>query len=515
MTTTLIPILGDQLTPDISSLDGADPDTSVVLMMEVADETTYVSHHKAKIAFILSAMRHHAARLRQLGWTVEYVKLDDPDNSGSFTGEVARAVERHSPDRIVVTEAGEWRVAAMLDQWETRFEAEVEIRPDTRFIATHADFDDWAEGRSQLRMEYFYREMRRKTGLLMDGDKPEGDKWNYDKANRKPPPGGTLDMPRPIEFQPDDVTREVIDMVAKRFADHPGSLDSFHFAVTHEEAMRAKRQFLDHALPCFGDYQDAMLTGEPFLWHSILSPYINCGLLDPLDLCRDVAERYADGKVPLNSAEGFIRQIIGWREYVRGIYWREGPDYVARNFLNAKRDLPGVYWTGDTDMHCLSQAIGQTLDHAYAHHIQRLMITGNFALLIGADPKQVHEWYLEVYADAYEWVELPNTLGMTQFGDGGLLASKPYASSGSYIDRMSDYCTHCRYDVKQRTGEDACPFNALYWDFLARNEDKLGDNRRLSMPYRSWEKMDADTKRSLRASARAFLDRLDGASGAD
>ena len=332
MTTTLIPILGDQLTPDISSLDGADPETSVVLMMEVADETRYVRHHKAKIAFILSAMRHHADRLRDLGWSVDYVKLDDPENSGSFTGEIARAVERHSPDRIVVTEGGEWRVAAMLDHWETRFDAEVEIRPDTRFIATHAEFDDWAEGRDQLRMEYFYREMRRKTGLLMDGDKPEGGNWNYDKANRKPPPGGTLDMPRPIRFRPDDVTREVLDMVAERFADHPGSLDEFHFAVSHEEAMRAKRQFLDHGLACFGDYQDAMLTGEPFLWHSILSPYLNSGLLDPLDLCREVEERYRAGKVPLNSAEGFIRQIIGWREYVRGIYWREGPDYVTRNF---------------------------------------------------------------------------------------------------------------------------------------------------------------------------------------
>ncbi|GGO92516.1 cryptochrome/photolyase family protein [Stakelama pacifica] len=509
MVGTLIPILGDQLSPDISSLSDADPADTVVLMMEVAEETGYVRHHKAKLAYVLSAMRHHADRLRDLGWRVDYIRLDDPDNSGSFTGEVARAVERHSPDRIIVTEAGEWRVAAMLGAWDTRFEAEVDIRPDTRFLASHAEFDEWAEGRKQLRMEFFYREMRRKTGLLMDGDKPAGGEWNYDKQNRKAPPSGTLDMPRPIRFQPDDITREVLDLVAARFADHPGSLDHFHFAVSHEEAMRQKRNFLDHALPCFGDYQDAMLTGEPFLWHSLLSPYLNSGLLDPLDLCRDVAERYAQGKVPLNAAEGFIRQIIGWREYVRGIYWREGPDYGDRNFLNATRDLPAFYWTGETDMHCLAQSIGQTLDHGYAHHIQRLMITGNFALLIGADPAQVHRWYLEIYADAYEWVELPNTLGMSQFGDGGLLASKPYASSGSYIDRMSDYCEACRYDVKQRTGADACPFNALYWDFLARNQDRLGDNRRLAMPYRSWEKMDADVKRSLRASARAFLDRLD------
>ncbi len=240
-----------------------------------------------------------------------------------------------------------------------------------------------------------------------------------------------------------------------------------------------------------------MLTGEPFLWHSILSPYINSGLLDPLDLCREVEVRYRAGKVPLNAAEGFIRQIIGWREYVRGIYWLAGPDYVERNELNAKRDLPSFYWTGETDMHCLSQAIGQTLEYAYAHHIQRLMITGNFALLAGIDPKQVHEWYLAVYADAYEWVELPNTLGMSQFADGGMLASKPYAASGAYINRMSDYCGKCRFDVKQRTGPDACPFNALYWDFIARNEKKLRGNPRMAMPYKNWERMAEGDKIAL------------------
>ncbi|MGN6277094.1 MAG: cryptochrome/photolyase family protein [Sphingomonas sp.] len=506
--TILIPILGDQLTPAITSLNGIDPAEAVVLMMEVAEETTYVRHHKKKLAFILAAMRHHATRLRDLGWTIDYVVLNDPDNAGSFTGELARAIDRHAPDRIIVTEAGEWRVAAMLESWETLFGLPVEIRADTRFIASHAAFDAWAEGRKQLRMEYFYREMRRETGLLMEDGKPAGGQWNYDSDNRKPAERDLL-MPRPIAFRPDETTRAVIDLVATRFADHPGSLDDFDFAVTHEEAMRQQRQFLKDALPRFGDYQDAMLTDEPFLWHSILSPYINTGLLDPLDLCRKVAERWRDGDVPLNAAEGFIRQIIGWREYVRGIYWREGPDYARRNFLGAKRDLPAFYWTGETDMHCLSQAIGQTLERAYAHHIQRLMITGNFALLIGADPHQVHEWYLEVYADAYEWVELPNTLGMSQFGDGGLLGSKPYAASGAYISRMSDYCRRCRYDVRQRTGDDACPFNALYWDFLARNQGKLGDNPRLAMPYRSWERMADADQRALRASARAFLDRLD------
>jgi deoxyribodipyrimidine photolyase-related protein len=506
----LIPVLGDQLTPDIASLRGADPADSVVLMMEVADETTYVKHHKAKIAFILSAMRHHAERLRALGWTVDYVRLDDPGNEGSFTAEVARAVDRHKARAIHVTQAGEWRVRAMLEAWETRLGIPVTLHEDDRFLCSHAEFDTWAAARRQLRMEYFYRDMRRKTGLLMTAEgEPEGGQWNFDADNRKPPPQRDLLMPRPIRFRPDAITQDVLAMVADRFAGHIGSLDHFHFAATREEALRQQKRFLDEALPRFGDYQDAMLTDEPFLWHSILSPYINIGLLDPLDLCRAVEARYRAGKAPLNCAEGFIRQIIGWREYVRGIYWHEGPDYGRRNALGATRDLPGFYWSGETDMRCLAQAIGQTIDHGYAHHIQRLMITGNFALLAGIDPHQVHVWYLEVYADAYEWVELPNTLGMALFADGGLLGSKPYAAGGAYINRMSDYCGRCRYNVKKRVGEDACPFNALYWDFLARNARRLARNPRLAMPYRNWARMDEADKAAIRDRAANFLDNLE------
>ncbi len=506
----LIPILGDQLSMDISSLDGQNPDDCILLMMEVEDETTYVRHHKAKIAYILSAMRHHAKALAERGWSVDYVKLADPDNRGSFSGEIARALERHRIDRIRITEAGEWRVMAMIENWEDQFAIPVSICPDRRFIATHQDFTNWADGKKQLRMEYFYREMRRTTGILIDRDgKPEGGKWNYDSANRKPA-RGDLSIPQPIRFRPDAITEQVLTMVAEEFSGHPGSLEQFHFAVTHEEAMRQKRKFLDEALPRFGDYQDALLSGEPFLWHSILSPYINSGLLDPLDLCHEVEQRYRDGDVPLNAAEGFIRQIIGWREYIRGIYWREGPEYVERNFLKAKRPLPEFYYSGETDMHCLSEAIGQTLDLAYAHHIQRLMITGNFALIAGLDPQAVHQWYLEVYADAYEWVELPNTLGMSQFADGGIIASKPYASSGNYIHKMSDYCQKCHYDVTKRVGENACPFNALYWDFLDRNQNRLADNNRLAMPYRTWGKMDSQTRDDIRRQAKSFLDQLQG-----
>ena len=509
---TLVPVLGDQLTPTLSSLRHADPAETVVLMMEVADETTYVRHHKQKIAYILSAMRHHAAALARAGWTVEYVRLDDPDNAGSFTGEIARAVARHAPERIVVTEAGEWRVAAMLDSWETIFGIPVAIRADDRFVATHAEFDAWASERKQLTMEFFYRDMRRKTGLLMDGNTPVGDRWNFDKENRKPAKAD-LFMPQPHAFGPDMITKEVLALVAERFADHPGTLDGFAYAVTAEDAEKQAAYFMAKALQQFGDYEDAMLTGERYLWHSILSPYINSGLLDPLDLCRRAEAEYRAGRAPLNSVEGYIRQIIGWREYMRGIYWREGPDYVTRNFLRHTRKLPGWYWTGETDMHCLKEAIGQTLDTAHAHHIQRLMVTGNFALLIGADPAEVHRWYLEVYIDAYEWVELPNTLGMSQFGDGGLLGSKPYISSGAYIDRMSDYCGNCRYDVKKRVGEDACPYNALYWDFLARHENKLGGNQRLRMPYATWKKQNAQSRNETRAQAKTFLLALDNDGG--
>ena len=505
---TLVPILGDQLTATISSLRGARHADTIVLMMEVAEETGYVRHHQQKLAYVLSTMRHHAAHLAALGWSVDYVRLDDPENSGSFTGEVARAIERHAPDRIVVTEAGEWRVAAMLDSWATVFGLSVDIRPDRRFIAGHADFEAWAAGRKALTMEYFYRDMRRRTGLLMDGDEPVEGRWNFDKENRKPAKRDLL-MPRPHRFAPDDITREVLTLVADRFGDHPGSLDEFAWGVTRDDAVAQADIFFAHALAEFGPYEDAMLTGERHLWHSILSPYVNSGLLDPLDLCRRAEAEYRAGRAPINSVEGFVRQIIGWREFMRGIYWREGPDYAARNFLGHDRELPAFYWTGETDMHCLAEAIGQTLATAHAHHIQRLMVTGNFALLIGADPAAVHRWYLEIYVDAYEWVELPNTLGMSQFGDGGLVGTKPYISSGAYIDRMSDYCGRCRYDVKQRIGENACPFNALYWDFLARHEEKLGDNPRLALPYRNWHRQPAAAQQETRAQARSFLERLD------
>ena len=508
MTRHLILILGDQLSPTLSSLKDADPQTDRILMAEVREEATYVKHHKKKIAFLFSAMRHFADELTEQGWRVDYRLYTDPKNSGSLAGEVQTAVQAFSPRKIIVTEPGEWRLKTTMLGWKDTLNIPVEIREDTRFLCSHERFQNWAAGRKQLRMEYFYREMRKSTGLLMNGDQPEGGKWNYDADNRKPAKAD-LFMPRPFRVKPNKKTKQVIDLVAGHFEDHFGDLEPFWFGITSQDANKALDHFIEGALPNFGDYQDAMLEGEKFLYHSVISLYINAGLLDPLEACRRVEAAYRDGRAPLNAAEGFIRQIIGWREYVRGIYWLKMPEYRDQNALGATRALPEFYWTGETEMACLRAAITQTKEEAYAHHIQRLMVTGNFAMLVGVDPKEVHEWYLAVYADAYEWVELPNTLGMSQFGDGGVLASKPYASSGAYINRMSNHCKHCTYDVKKKTGDGACPFNALYWDFLIRNEDTFKTNARMRQMYATWNKMDADKRADYLASAARFLETLE------
>lgn len=502
----LILILGDQLSRNIAALKGADSDRDIVLMAEVSEEASYVQHHKKKIAFLFSAMRHFAKELEEDGWQVHYVRLDDPENSGSLTGEIDRLRERCSLTRVVVTEPGEYRLKSALQNWAKTADVSLDMQQDSRFLCSHDWFGEWAEGRKQLRMEYFYREMRRETGLLMRGDQPEGGKWNFDHENRKPASGG-LFLPRPLQTTPDSISEEVLELVDAHFGDHFGTLRPFWFAVTRNGALEALESFVEQALPDFGDYQDAMLEGERFLYHSVLSHYINAGLLEPLEVCSRVERAYYEGHAPLNAAEGFIRQIIGWREYMRGIYWRNMPGYTNQNFLDATRPLPNFYWTGDTDMACLAAAINHTRDEAYAHHIQRLMVTGNFAMLAGIDPHQVHEWYLAVYADAYEWVEAPNVIGMSQYADGGLLGSKPYAASGNYINKMSDYCATCRYDVKRKTGEGACPFNPLYWDFLARNQTKLRDNPRLRQVYSTWNRMSATQQNEYLESARQVLER--------
>jgi deoxyribodipyrimidine photolyase-related protein len=350
--------------------------------------------------------------------------------------------------------------------------------------------------------------MRRKTGLLMDGDTPAGGQWNFDAENRKPPAKG-MAYPPAIAFSPDAITAEVLTVVSARFGNHFGDLLPFAYAVTREQALAALDDFIAHRLPQFGDFQDAMVAGQDGMFHSQLSPLINAGLLLPLEVCRAAEAAYRAGKVPINAAEGFIRQILGWREYVRGIHWIAGPDYTARNHLGATRDLPEFYWTGKTDMRCLAEAVGATKRNAHAHHIQRLMVLGNFAMLIGVDPHQIHEWFLAVYDDAYEWVETPNVIGMSQFADGGLMGTKPYAAGGAYINRMSDYCRGCRYSVKDRTGPDACPFNSLYWDFLARNRETLGSNHRLLRMYDGWDRFAPAEQAAIRAQVAGFLETLE------
>jgi len=503
----LILVMGDQLSPALSSLRAGDPSRDRVLMVEVMEETTYVPHHKKKIAFILASMRHFSQRLEREGWQVDYVTLDDPANTGSFSGEVARAVARHGSGGVLVTHPSEWRVLEAVQTWSTTLDCSVHILPDDRFICDADTFSAWADGRKQMRMEYFYRDMRRKTGLLMRGEEPEGGKWNYDAENRKPA-GADLFMPPPHRVEPDETTRAVLDLVEDRFGQHFGDLHPFWFGTTHEDANAALDRFIEHALPLFGDFQDAMVRGEKFLYHSLIGLYLNIGLLDPLTVCRRVEEAYHREHAPLNAVEGFIRQIIGWREFVRGIYWLKMPDYVDSNHFDTHRPLPDFYWTGETDMACMRAAITQTREDAYAHHIQRLMVTGNFALLAGLDPQAVHRWYLAVYADAFEWVEVPNTIGMTLFADGGVLGSKPYAASGNYINRMSDYCKSCAYQVKLKTGEAACPFNALYWHFLERNREKLATNPRMAQMYRTWDRMDEQKQSETLGSAQAFLDQL-------
>ena len=506
--TALRLILADQLSESLASLQELDKASDTVMFCEVMEEAGYVPHHPKKIAFLFSAMRHFAEALKANGVHVRYVKLDDQGNTGSFTGEVQRAVAELKPETIIVTEPGEYRVLEMMRSWQKLLGVPVEILPDNRFLATHAEFSSWAKGKKQLRMEFFYREMRKKYSILIEPDgKPTGGEWNYDKENRKSPKAGMVSPPR-ISHKKSAITKEVLALVKERFSHHFGMLQPFHYAVTGDQALIELDHFIENLLPHFGDYQDAMVADEPYLYHSLISSYLNAGLLLPLEICQKAETAYYKGKAPLNAAEGFIRQILGWREYIRGIYWHLMPEYGERNSLNATRPLPEFYWGAPTGMFCVAESVRHTHDHAYSHHIQRLMITGNFALLAGLDVKQVQEWYLAVYSDAYEWVEMPNTLGMALFGDGGVVASKPYAASGKYIHRMSNYCKKCAYDPDEMTGEKACPFNALYWDFLVRHKDKFRGNQRMPYVYSTWDKFAPEKQQAIRKQAATSLQKM-------
>ena len=505
----VIVVLGDQLSCEAAAFDGFDAALDLVWMAEAAGESTYVLSHKVRIAYFLSAMRHFAEELRARDYCLSYRKLDDRNNRGELSSELRAALARYKPERVVVTEPGEYRMEQMLQAVCQEAGCPLEIRPDRHFYCSRQDFHKWAETHSQLRLEFFYRDLRKKTGVLMEHGQPVGGRWNFDSDNRKSfGKTGPGRIPLVRDFPPDQITREVIALVEEKFPHHPGSLEHFALPVTALAAQVALQDFVAHRLAAFGSYQDAMWGGQPFLYHSRISAAMNVKLLDPRVVIMAVEDAYHRGNAPLAAVEGFIRQILGWREYVRGVYWLHMPDYLERNFFHAAEKLPDLYWDAKTDMHCLQQVVGATLAFGYAHHIQRLMVTGLFALLFGVDPVEVHKWYLAIYWDAVEWVELPNTAGMSQFADGGLMASKPYIASGKYIQRMSNYCQQCRYRPEESTGQSACPFTTLYWDFLLRHESKLQDNQRLRMQLRNLERLSAEKKEAIQVRARELRTNL-------
>lgn len=508
MTKRLCLVLGDQLSHSLTSLQQLNKEHDLVLMAEVQEEASYVKHHKKKLALIFSAMRHFAYELSGEGFQVCYRKYDDAKNKGSLFHEVEHLLGKHNCSEVLVTEPGEYRLLAEMQTWQEKLGTEVTLLADNRFMADKPFFADWAKGKKQLRMEFFYREMRKKHDVLMEGKQPVGGKWNYDAQNRNKLPDD-VEVPKPDQFQPDDITQEVLSLVAEQFDDHFGDLEPFHFAVNRQQALEVLEHFLENRLPDFGTYQDAMKQSEDWLFHSHISFYLNIGLLTPHEIIDAAEHAYHINAAPLNAVEGFIRQILGWREFVRGLYWHLMPDYKQKNFLGAKRPLPDFYWGAETKMNCLSECVRNTKQNAYAHHIQRLMVLGNFALLAGLNPDEVNEWYLLVYADAFEWVELPNVSGMILFADGGVLASKPYAASGSYINKMSDYCKHCEYKVKQKLGDDACPFNYLYWNFLINNQKHFANNPRMSMIYSTLGKKSDDEKSKIQTQSRQFLQSID------
>jgi len=505
----LILILGDQLSLDNPALAGIDALQDRVLMIEAPGEATRVWNHRARIAIFLSAMRHFAGQLRGRGITVDYRDLDDRRGGDSLRGRLLAALKTARPQRLRVCEAGEYSVAADIAAACAEADVPLAALPDSHFLCSRAEFAQWAKGRKELRMEFFYREMRRRHGALMRNGKPEGGRWNFDAENRAGfPKTGPGELPTPPRFSPDAITREVLALVERRFAEHPGALQHFAWPVTREDALHALADFIRHRLPRFGLHQDAMWSDMPFGWHSLLSAALNLKLLDPREVIAAAEAAWREGAAPLESVEGFIRQILGWREFIRGVYWLDMPGLLEANHYRHDRPLPRFYWTAETDMNCMRETIGQTLRHGYAHHIQRLMVTGNFALLAGINPRAVHEWYLAVYVDAVEWAELPNTAGMALFANGGRFTSKPYIASGAYISRMSNYCAGCRYDPKQKTGPRACPFTTLYWNFLDRHEAELAANPRTVLMARNVARLDAGARAAIREAAGNILDTI-------
>ena len=502
---TLYIALGDQL--DAASLfdPAADRAQDAVWMAEVPAESRNSWSHQARSLYFLTAMRHFAESLQDQGWSVHYAQLGQHDHE-DLAAALRHSLQALKPARVQLLRPGDWQVLQDLSAVLDHSGLEWMLREDPHFFSTPQAFARWAQGRKPFRMEHFYRAMRRRHDILLDPDgHPLGGRWNFDTDNRKafgrtgPPP-----IPAPCAFPPDALTREAMADVKAHFPDHPGSLEAFDWPVTREQALIALDDFIRHRLPHFGDFQDAMWPDQPYLYHSRLSAAMNLHLLNPREVIEAALSALEADKAPLPAVEGFVRQILGWREFVRGLYWLRMPGWLDENHLDAQTPLPDFFWSGKTDMACLRDALKSTLELGYAHHIQRLMITGLYCLLLGVEPRQVHRWYLSVYVDAVEWVELPNTLGMSQFVDGGVLASKPYIASGAYIQRMGPYCRDCRFRPDQRVGDQACPFTTLYWDFLIRHEQRLADQPRLGLQLRNAARLDAQERHDIRQQAEAL-----------
>ncbi|MBC7546056.1 MAG: cryptochrome/photolyase family protein [Candidatus Sericytochromatia bacterium] len=506
--TTLRLILGDQLNPQHSWF-AVRRDDVVYVLMEVRQETDYVLHHAQKILAIFAGMRDFARQLGEAGHRVHYVAIDDAANQPSLTANLDWLIAQYQASTLEYQAPDEWRLDAQLAAYGQQQAIHCLMVDSEHFFTTRDEAAQLFTGRRQWLMEYFYRQLRVRHRVLMEADnRPVGGQWNFDHDNRKSwtgQPGEPADARTPHDHGA--LWQTIVAAGVKSFGQPNAS--RLAWPLNRAEALQQLDAFVAHALPHFGDFQDAMSSRAWRLFHSMLSFALNTKMLSPTEVVRRTEAAWQAGAAPLAAAEGFIRQILGWREYVRGVYWTRMPDYVHHNVFGHTRALPSWFWDGQTRMRCLAHAIGQSLEHAHAHHIQRLMVIGNFALLAGLDPAAVHQWYLGVYADAFEWVELPNTLGMSQFADGGLLATKPYVSSAAYIDRMSDYCKGCHYDKKARLGERACPFNSFYWDFFARNTETLATNPRIGMVYRQLAKMDPVAVAAFQAQAEALRGRLD------
>ena len=504
---TLRLVLGDQLNPLHSWLSEVRADV-VYVLMEVRSETDYVRHHAQKVLGMFAAMRDFAAQLKSAGHRVRYVAIDDPSNRQSLTANLDALIAHYAATAVDYQAPDEWRLDAQLRDWGASCPVPVRMVDSEHFFTDRGDAARQFAGKKQWLMESFYRQQRKKHGVLMTPDgQPEGGQWNFDADNRKPWPGTPA---APADTRPTHDHRALWQSIQAAGVQTMGEpqAEAFRWPLNRREALQQLDHFITHALPHFGDYQDALTQHSWHLFHSLLSFALNTKMLHPREVVQRTEQAWQGGHAPLHAAEGFIRQILGWREYVRGVYWARMPGYTEANHLGHTRPLPEWFWTGDTRMACVASAIGQSLEHAYAHHIQRLMVIGNFALLAGLDPQALHRWYLGIYIDAFEWVEAPNTLGMSQWADGGRLATKPYVSSAAYLQRMGDHCQGCAYDPKVRTGDRACPFNALYWDFFDRHRQHLQGNPRLGVVYHQLARMAGEPLTALKQQASDTLNQL-------